>query len=320
MADFIAEQQITVTLRSMIPFGVDKGLRSRADLVAEVSDHVRRLSRSKEVGQVRMELKRILESEQFRPSHRSSVFLEHVVEGALQGNFDALKERVLGVELFGRDALFNTEHDSVVRVAANDVRKRLSEYYRDRPQVGVRISLLPGLYIPKIEIVSEPVATRAREPASPAGFGSIPGRYRRLAIALPLAVVLIFASYLGLSLHSGPDRQSVRNLLPWSVLLRSGKPLNLVLADANLVFAQAKLGHEVSIDNYAGHRFDYSAGAEDPFNGFLNGIPLTSVSDAILANRIAALVKAAGGHRTVSILQPFSDFGAQKRRATGFFR
>ena len=53
-------------------------------------------------------------------------FTGYVIEKALSGQFEDLKERILGVELFGRPHAYDTTEDAVVRVAACDVRKRLT--------------------------------------------------------------------------------------------------------------------------------------------------------------------------------------------------
>ncbi len=52
-------------------------------------------------------------------------FLEFVVEQAIAGNFDQLKERLIGVEFFNRQPSYDKGEDAIVRVTASDVRKRL---------------------------------------------------------------------------------------------------------------------------------------------------------------------------------------------------
>ena len=47
-------------------------------------------------------LEDVLSGESFRSSHRSGQFLRHVVEQAIQGRIDSLRERVIGAELFNR--------------------------------------------------------------------------------------------------------------------------------------------------------------------------------------------------------------------------
>ena len=67
----------------------------------------------------------IVEGKAFRGSPRSRQFLSYVVEQAIAGNVDSLKERVIGAELFGRPPAYETGEDAIVRVTASDVRKRL---------------------------------------------------------------------------------------------------------------------------------------------------------------------------------------------------
>ncbi len=269
---------------------------SRVDQVTELGDRMRELSRSPDVERVREELKRILASGQFRASNRSCAFLKCVVEKAISGSFDTLKERVLGVELFGRDPLFDTDHDSVVRVAANDVRKRLREYYRDRPQGGLRISLPTGIYIPEVEITPEQSASvfTARGHRPEDTHASL--RWRRFApVLLLIAGSIAIAACVGIYRRqpAAPDT-AVTRLLPWSALLKSGRPINLVLADANLVVTKVRSGHDLPVETYAERHFDYAADLSGPLGAFLNEIPLTTVSDAILASRIAELAAEAG--------------------------
>src|SRR5258707_2571442 len=96
----------------------------------------------------------ILESDEFKGSRRSQEFLRHIVGSALEGNFDRLKERTIGMELFSRDADYDTGEDSIVRVSASDVRKRLHHYYS---KVGIdfefQIDLPAGSYIPAFRLV-----------------------------------------------------------------------------------------------------------------------------------------------------------------------
>ena len=55
-----------------------------------------------EVAFVRQHLQEVLASAAFRGSHRSAQFLKHIVEQSIAGRFESLKERSIGIELFGR--------------------------------------------------------------------------------------------------------------------------------------------------------------------------------------------------------------------------
>jgi len=103
-----------------------------------------------EVSSIRSELQAIFASEAFKGGKRAQEFLELVVEHALAGRLDSLRERMLGVEMFGRPVDYDTANDAVVRVKASEVRRRLAQYYSTLPgPPKVRIELPPGSYVPQ---------------------------------------------------------------------------------------------------------------------------------------------------------------------------
>jgi len=67
---------------------------------------------------IRSELEKILASEGFARNERLSGFLRYVVEEALSGRGDQLKESLVGVEVFGRRPDYDVRQDSVVRTEA----------------------------------------------------------------------------------------------------------------------------------------------------------------------------------------------------------
>lgn len=95
-------------------------------------------------------LEDILASPAFRPSPKCRDFLRFVVLEGIAGRGDALKERTIATEVFGRGINFEPGEDSVVRVRAREVRKRLSEFYTSNPAHPIRIDLPVGGYIPLI--------------------------------------------------------------------------------------------------------------------------------------------------------------------------
>jgi hypothetical protein len=97
---------------------------------------------------VREELNRLLESASFRTSKRTREFLQYIVEHTIHGPSGALKERSIGVELFQLPNDFDPGQHTIVRVTANEVRKRLAQHYlaeNGNPHT-VRIDLAPGSY------------------------------------------------------------------------------------------------------------------------------------------------------------------------------
>src|SRR5438874_1145066 len=98
---------------------------------------------------VRQELARILSSHEFHSSKRSQDFIRYVVEHTLDGQGDTLKERTIGIDVFGRSTSYEPSDDATVRVKASEVRKRLGLYYAGLGAKNpVRIELPGGTYVP----------------------------------------------------------------------------------------------------------------------------------------------------------------------------
>ena len=75
---------------------------------------------------VQLQMERLRASSHFKNSRRYTDLLRFVVQQTLEGHSDILKERTLGIEVFGRELSFDTSGDSIVRVAAAEVRKRIA--------------------------------------------------------------------------------------------------------------------------------------------------------------------------------------------------
>src|ERR1700751_3534962 len=104
-----------------------------------------------DISLLQQHVKEVIEGSAFKGSHRSGQFLQYIMDQAIAGHFEALKERVIGVELFGRSPTYDTGDDAIVRVTASDVRKRLLQHYgRYGATSEFRITLPLGSYIPEI--------------------------------------------------------------------------------------------------------------------------------------------------------------------------
>ena len=112
--------------------------------------------------EVREQLRRIVESDVFRRSAQMERFLTLAVERKLVGRVDELKEYALGRDVFHRGDDYDPRTDSIVRVEAQRLRRKLREYYTAQgSQDRVLMTLPPGSYVPVVEyrnpeIASEP--------------------------------------------------------------------------------------------------------------------------------------------------------------------
>src|SRR5580658_7923570 len=84
-----------------------------------------------EKSEIRAQLERLLANPFFSHSKRFPTFLRFVIEQTLAGEEENIKERTLGIEIFGRDADYDTSSDPIVRVTAAEIRKRVAQYYQD---------------------------------------------------------------------------------------------------------------------------------------------------------------------------------------------
>ncbi|MGA3069848.1 MAG: hypothetical protein ABSD43_06480 [Terracidiphilus sp.] len=95
----------------------------------------------------------VCKSPSFRSSAKSCQFLRHIVRHTLDGNVDELKERLIGIELLGRESSYDTGSDAGVRVRANDVRKRLAAYYAaNLSDLEITVDIPSGAYVPRFYI------------------------------------------------------------------------------------------------------------------------------------------------------------------------
>ncbi len=89
----------------------------------------------------------------FAQSNRCKSFLSFVVLQTLSGNAGQLKERTIGISVFDRATDYPTGEDSIVRVTANEVRKRIGQFYRESPVAHpIQIELPRGAYVPEFRI------------------------------------------------------------------------------------------------------------------------------------------------------------------------
>ena len=115
---------------------------------------------------VQAQVARILGSRLFASSAALSDLLRFTVEKTLGGEAGQLKEYRIGTAVFRRPQSFDPADDSIVRVQARKLRKRLELYYAtEGRQDPVRVVYVPGSYVPRF---SEPAKVSAPKQAPPA--------------------------------------------------------------------------------------------------------------------------------------------------------
>jgi hypothetical protein len=169
-------------------------------------------------------LEDIRKSNAFRTRKRCQQFLSYIVERTLEGQGELLKERTLGVELYQRMPTYLTGEDSVVRVEAGEVRRRLAQYYTTEAQSPeVRIEIPLGSYTPEFHWNhSEAHPPETKKAAFPATVVS-----HLLAISL---TVLVMSGVFALILtHKPVHPPSVVDEF-WAPLLKTPQSVLICLA------------------------------------------------------------------------------------------
>ena len=117
-------------------------------------------------------------------------FLRYIVEETLAGRGTAIKEVVLGVQVFDRGENFNPRLDPIVRVQARNLRARMARYYAGPgAQDPIRIELPKGAYVPVFHCpAAEALPAQVAPVASP---GQPANRGHRLLMAAVIVIALL---------------------------------------------------------------------------------------------------------------------------------
>jgi tetratricopeptide (TPR) repeat protein len=142
---------------------------------------------------VRAQIDRILLWQGFADSPQLGRFLRHVVEQKLSGNAAAVKEILIGQEVFNRSSSFDPKSDSIVRSEARRLRTKLAEYYGgEGAHDRLRIDVPKGGYLPVFSVRNGAAAV-----APPATAAT--GRARRPVLGWPIAAALVGLALIGLA-------------------------------------------------------------------------------------------------------------------------
>ena len=121
----------------------------------------------------RAELEAVLHSEEFARAPTLAHLLSYLCEKRFAGQLHQIKEYSVGVEVFHRGASFDQNSDSIVRVEANRLRKRLAAYYAGAgASHRLHIAIPLGQYVPEFESAAPPPSA-GPPPADPPALGQI---------------------------------------------------------------------------------------------------------------------------------------------------
>jgi hypothetical protein len=237
---------------------------------------------------LRQHVYEIVNGEAFRGCERSIGFLKFIIEKAIAGEFDSLKERLIGIELFGRPPSYSTGEDAIVRVTASNVRKRLLQHY-GRYGRGSRfqINLPTRTYIPEITSQQPEMSPLGGEDGHLSGHSAseidttgtnrasalngVPavgtgiqqnarsprveiGRLVFYCALMAILALLLWVLGMHFARPGVSTKDAMSNLaLPWSMMLGSSRPLQIITSDRGLVEIETLAKKHITVSQYANH-------------------------------------------------------------------
>jgi len=241
---------------------------------------------------VLLALEEVLASPYFCNSKRYPALLQYLVAQTLQGRGDELKERTVGVEVFGRRPDYDTNQDTIVRYTAGEVRKRLALYYQNFPNARIQISLTARSYhaefLRPLPLATDtappgsnstPVAPAAELPAPPPVLSQTPPqshlRHKRLLVWSLVTSSVLFCALVCLGVRWWVGVRSDVLEQFWAPIL-SQKESTIISLGGVVFSSSSNIGTEVAQDS-------------------TDVNPYLSFENSLAMGRVATLLNARGG-------------------------
>jgi hypothetical protein len=184
---------------------------------------------------VREQLEKLLLTSHFSSSRRYPSFLRFVLQHTLAGESEVLKERTLGIEIFGRAPDYDTAIDPIVRVTAAEIRKRIEQYYQNpKTKDEIRLFLPSGSYALQFcapRSINTP--DTAEDPAAAKRLPALtklrlPVRRKIIVASAALVLLLSIASFTLWRMFRPSAAEQF-----WAPFVKSGEPVLFCMADQN---------------------------------------------------------------------------------------
>jgi hypothetical protein len=241
-------------------------------------------------------VERVCNSTQFRRSARLRQLLVYLCHRAWTEAAEDIREHEIGVDVFDRSKSYDPSEETIVRVQASQLRKRLEQYFAEEGRDEQRILEIPkGAYIPVVR--DRPVALVAMTPEPVAPPPPPAPRTHRKFIVLLSGLCLILAAFCAILLsrqtattYEAPAGPTVRKF--WSAFSSGGRPTFVVIADAAFSAVQDTLRRPIELNEYV--RREYKADLDRPdlsldrkdIAGYLMERRYTSLADVMFVRRL----------------------------------
>lgn len=237
---------------------------------------------------------RLCSSSSLHRSARLKELLHYVCRRSWDEGAEEIREHEIGVAVFQRPPDYDSAQDTIVRVQASQLRKRLERYFaedgRDEPLL---LELSKGTYIPVLRERDAAAEAALADPAAP----KVKRNWRALAGGLAVVSVLLAAAC-GWLLYRQNAASATQTAGPsvrqfWTAFASNGAESYLVVADSSYAALQDAVERSIGIDEYVrrGYEAEFQREGLPPKYGdllrYLMARRYTSLADVMVVRRIS---------------------------------
>ncbi|MCC7341927.1 MAG: hypothetical protein IT170_12665 [Bryobacterales bacterium] len=238
-------------------------------------------------------LERLRNSDQLKRSAKLQELLQYLCRRAWMDGATEIREHEIGVAVFGRPEGYDSTQDTLVRVQASQLRKRLEKYFEDEGREEILILEIPrGSYVPVMHLRQAVAAPALALPASATATPALlVSRWQVPAlVSLCLALALLCA---WLALRQPTSRIEGTTLRRfWTAFAPEGTQTTVVVADSTFSALQDMLRRPISLEEYVARTYraeldrpHHSAEMKDVLR-YLMERRYTSLADVMMLRRL----------------------------------
>jgi hypothetical protein len=197
---------------------------------------------------------RVANSPELRESNRLRELFLFLCERALSEPGVVIHEQEVGIKVFGRSPDYDTSEDTLVRVHASRLRKKIQQYFLTGGQhEPIVIEIPKGGYTPVFQFRESPFSE-----IGPAPFEEPSHRPNRLKALVGLLAVcgialIVFLSFTRANsntrMRASPEPRPTVDRL-WQQIFVNGRQTCLVLSDSTLTMLQDLLHRQIDLNEY----------------------------------------------------------------------
>ncbi len=233
-------------------------------------------------------LERVCDSAHLKRSAKLREMLEYLCRRAWVDGAQEIREQEIGVRVFGRSEGYDSAQDTLVRVQASQLRKRLARYFEEEGANEDPILEIPrGSYIPLLSprISAEPLEPGAPPAAVPRAEWRIPALTAACLLLAGLSIWLAFRPP-----KTTIEGETLRRF--WSAFAPAGSQTTVVVADSTFSALQDMLRRPILLDEYTAR--SYRMELDNPAHSlemkrvlaYLMERRYTSLADVMLVRRL----------------------------------